>query len=86
MPLVRYANLCVANLLTLTPYYVTGMRREMDIRFDATKTVFRCERCDWMKCIYHRSDIVDRRKEIQALRDFKTHNCVDYPVEKKKAS
>ena len=32
-----------------------------------------------MKCIYHTADIADRRKEIQALRDFQVHNCADYP-------
>jgi RHS repeat-associated protein len=49
------------------PSYVTAMRREMDICSDATKTLMRCESCRWTKCIPHTSDIVDRRKEIQAL-------------------
>jgi hypothetical protein len=62
-----------------TPSYVIAMRREMDVCFDAIKNVLRCERCEWMKCIYHTSDIADRRKEIQALRDFQVHNCDDYP-------
>lgn len=66
------------------PAYGIAMRREMDICSDAIKTILRCLRCEWMKCIYHTSDIADRRKEIQALRDFQVHNCADYP--KKKAS
>jgi hypothetical protein len=62
------------------------MRREMDICSDATRTVMRCESCKWARCIPHISDIDDRRKEIQALRDFQKHNCADYPADEKKAS
>ena len=77
---------CSANpIVQPMPSYVVTMRREMDICSDAIKTVFRCERCEWMECIYHTADIADRRKEIQALKDFQVHNCADYP-EKKKAS
>ena len=67
------------------PSNVIAMRREMDICSDAIKTVLRCERCEWMKCIYHTSGIADRRKEIQALRDFQVHTCADYPEKNKQA-
>ena len=63
-----------------------AMRREMDICSDATKTVMRCESCKWTRCITHTSDIVDRREEMQALRDFQKHNCSDYLAEEKQAS
>ena len=55
-PTLSEARLLAKTHSAPMPSYVVTIRREMDICSDAIKTVLRCERCEWMRSIYHTAD------------------------------